>query len=200
MCTSNKSPEVDSIVYFVKNLQPKTTLEIGCNYGRELKFIEDYTKVYGIDKDSSKIFQAKDYVKGEFKVGDASNLPYKSNRFDLCYSSGVFVHNPPEKIVNYINEMIRVSKKYVLIVEYIGSKLSQNTVGNCKQNAWVHDYELLVSTINATVKYNRKQFFGSDCFHIILLEKNIPNKLVINKIAKESQFVIKIGKLKLEIL
>jgi SAM-dependent methyltransferase len=196
-----KSPEVDIIVDFVQTLHPKNVLEVGCNFGRELKFLEELTKVHGIDKDAEKIEKAKAYVHGSFKVADASLIPTSNNRFDLVYGTGVFCHNPPEKITQFINEMYRVSKKYILIVEYVGSHLSRNIIGNCKQNTWIHDYDLLISKLNVIIKYNQRKFFGTDCFQVLLLEKVLQPKVTQNIFIepKCSRFMLKIGKFKVEI-
>lgn len=201
---SEKSPEVDIIVDFVNELHPKNVLEAGCNYGRELKQLELNTnaRLYGIDIDESKIEKAKTYVDGVFKVADASQIPYNGCKFDLVYSSGVLAHSPPEKIKPILWELERVSSKYILLVEYIGSHLSKNTVANCKQNAWIHDYNKLVSGLDVIIKYNEKIFFGTDCFHVILMKKDsrkIQEIKIIERIPQERKFEIKIGKFKMGI-
>ena len=93
-----KSPEVSVIIDFVKSLQPETVLEIGCNFGRELKHLEGLSNLYGIDTSSEKIEKAKAYVKGIFRIAEASQIPYKDKKFDFVYSTGVLAHSPPEKI------------------------------------------------------------------------------------------------------
>jgi SAM-dependent methyltransferase len=196
-----KSPEVVTIIDFVTLLKPAEVLEVGCNFGRELKYLEGLSKLYGIDKDLVKIGKAKEYVSGTFKVADAADIPFKSNRFDLVYVSGVLAHNP--KVDLYLEESLRVSKKYLLIVEYVGTHSSRTTVGNCKQNTWVHDYNFLVSKLNANVKYNQVKTFGADCFHVLLLEKKVPETVVINEFQespKQKKFVLKIGKFELGVM
>lgn len=192
-----KSPEVSVIIDFVKSLQPETILEIGCNFGRELKHLEGLSNLYGIDTSSEKIEKARVYVKGTFKIADASQIPYKNNKFDLVYSSGIFAHSQTEKIKSIMDEMFRVSNKYILLVEYIGSHLSKNIVGNCKQNAWIHDYNKLISGYDVVTKYNEKIFFGADCFQVLLMKKEIKKIekfTLIKEIPQERRFEIKIGK------
>jgi ubiquinone/menaquinone biosynthesis C-methylase UbiE len=173
MLNIEKSPEVQLIVDFVKELKPRSTLEIGMNYGRELKHLVGLTELYGIDKDPVKIEKAKSYCSGSFRVGDASALPYESAKFELCYSSGVFLRTPPEDAKQILDELYRVSSKYILLVEYIGSRLSKNVVGNCKVNTWVHDYEMLIAPLNVNIMYKEKKFFGADCFQVILMQKQV---------------------------
>ena len=199
LLTIEKSPEVDVIIDFVKALRPKETLEVGCNFGRELKYLEGLTQLYGIDNNIKKVEAAQEYVQGTFVHADAASIPFNDENFDLVYGTGVFCHNPPEYIKYYIEEMFRVSRKYILIVEYIGSHLSRTTVGNCKQHTWVHDYELLAAKLNVIIKYNRKVFFGTDCFQVLLLEKVLPAHVTQNIIPQNSRFILKLGKYKLEI-
>jgi len=86
MSMIEKSPEVDVIVDFVKMLTPVSVLEVGANYGRELKHLHGLTKIYGIDLSSEKISRAKAYIPdGIFRVADASAIPYASNRFEMVY-------------------------------------------------------------------------------------------------------------------
>ena len=198
-----KSPEVDVIIDFVKTLQPRNVLETGCNWGRELKHLQGLTKIYGIDLSSEKISRAKAYIPdGIFRVADASQIPYMSNRFEMVYSSGVFAHTSPEFIESIMDEIYRVSSKYVLLVEYAGSHLSKNTVGNCKQNTWIHDYNKLVSGYDVMTKYNEKMFYGTDCFQVILLKKEIKKReefIFVHEVPQERKFEIKIGKFRLGI-
>ena len=198
-----KSPEVDVIIDFVKTLQPHNVLEVGCNYARELKHLQGLTKIYGIDVSTEKISRAKAYIPdGIFRVADASAIPYVSNRFEMVYSSGCFAHTAPEFIQPIMNEIYRVSSKYVLLVEYVGSHLSKNVVGNCKSNAWVHDYNKLVSGYDVLTKYNEKVFFGTDCFQVILLKKEIKKReefIFVHEVPQERKFEIKIGKFRLGI-
>jgi ubiquinone/menaquinone biosynthesis C-methylase UbiE len=195
-----KSPEVIVIIDFVKSLQPRNVLEVGANFGRELKHLEGFAKLYGIDISSEKISRAKAYIPdGIFRVADASKIPYANSRFEMVYSSGVFAHSSPEKIKSIMDEIYRVSSKYVLLVEYVGSHLSKNTVGNCKSNAWVHDYNKLVSGYDVIMKFNDKLFFGTDCFQVILMKKELRKTekfIFIKEIPQERKFEIKIGKFK----
>jgi len=197
-----KSPEVDTIIDFVKTLRPKNILEMGCNYARELKHLQGLAKLYGIDISSEKISRAKAYIPDAiFRVADAAKIPYINNRFELVYSTGCFAHTRPERIKSIMDEIYRVSSKYVLLVEYVGSHLSKNTVGNCKQNTWVHDYNKLVSGYDVLTKYNEKLFFGTDCFQVILLKKEIKKteKFTFIEVPQERKFELKIGKFRIGI-
>jgi SAM-dependent methyltransferase len=52
----------------------------------------------------------KDYVQG-----DALNMPFEDNAFDVVVSCDVLEHIPAHKRRRFINEMVRVSKSYIII-------------------------------------------------------------------------------------
>lgn len=164
-------PETEILLRFVGELSPYRTLEVGCNYGKELKLLQPLTRVYGVDSNPEQIKKAKEFIKtGIFKVGHASDLPFSNNYFNLVYSDGCLSHNK-ENISKIIDEMLRVSKDYVLLIEYLGTKLSPNSYGNCKQNAWIHDYEKICATKKVIVCFSRQMPFGMDLFQVLLLKK-----------------------------
>lgn len=89
-------------------------LEIGVGLGAEhQKFAEAGATLFGIDLTN----RAIDHTKRRFRlfgldsqlsVGDAENLPFKDNCFDLVYSWGVLHHTPDTK--KAISEVFRVLK------------------------------------------------------------------------------------------
>ena len=194
---SEPGPEIVFVVDFINKLQPKKVLEIGMNYGRELKKLEGKALLYGVDSNERMVELAKQYVKGKFEQADASNLPYKNSTFDFVYTDGLLSHLPPEKVYDAVAEAVRVSKKYILFIEYCGTRQSKNNVYNCKKFTWVHDYDRLISTVNVFAKYNKNVFLGSDLYHVVLLEKpQVQQKEIITEIREEKKpkFQIKIGK------
>lgn len=78
----------------------KKVLEVGCGIGSDLvRFAKKGGKVTGIDISPRSIKLAKENfkvagVKGNLKVADAENLPFKDGSFDLVYSMGVLHHIP----------------------------------------------------------------------------------------------------------
>jgi SAM-dependent methyltransferase len=184
--------ETSILVDFVRELQPKNVLEVGCNYGRELKLLEGMTKIVGVDKDEEKVRQK--IVPG-IRLGNGNNLPFISNFFSLVYTDGCLSHN--EKPKKILSEMVRVSKNYVLLIEWIGTKTG-TTFDNVKKHSWIHDYEKMISVLPVEVCFNRKMVFGADMFHVILLRKPVQPKNVINFTTevKEDKFCfsVKIGK------
>lgn len=180
-------PEFKYIFDIVCSGRPAKTLEVGCNFGRELKGIEFLTQCYGVDKDVSKIQKAITYVPyGIFRVASGEDLPFPDNEFDLVYTDGCLCHNPQETVLKIINEMIRVSRGKVVIMEYLGTRVSANylSFSNVKKGVWIHDYDtLLVGGINDIVT-SKKIVVGLDQFSFMILSKNLPNFNQINELKR----------------
>ncbi len=75
-------------------------LEIGCGLGTDLlQFAKGGAKVAGLDLTPQSValarrrFELED-MPGRFLVGDAENLPFPDDRFDVVYSFGVLHHTP----------------------------------------------------------------------------------------------------------
>ncbi|KKK76627.1 hypothetical protein LCGC14_2861720, partial [marine sediment metagenome] len=120
-----------------RKYKPKKILEIGCGDGRNLQFLMteyfgkglngsvDSIGPYGIDVNKRSIKLAQDIRLGvAFNViyGSATDIPFKDNFFDLVFTAGLLIHIPPKDIKKAMEEIIRVSNKYVLAIEYYANE------------------------------------------------------------------------------
>ena len=87
-------------------------LEIGCGPGALAESLARWypgAQIYGIDRDSNFIeFARKTAPNIEFSEGDATELPYKTNTFDVTISNTVAEHIEPAK---FYGEQYRVLKE-----------------------------------------------------------------------------------------
>lgn len=150
----------------IKQLKPKNILEVGCGFGRNIKFLVDSgfpaKKITGVDISSSMLKQAREYLSGisiKLIESDASSLPFKDETFDLCLLHGILMHIPPDKIDATVKEIVRVSKEYVLCVE-------QNYNGN--KFTFVHQYTKLFLKYGGKVLEQKSIKSGLDLFLIKL--------------------------------
>ncbi len=105
------------VVKTTKPLQIDSVLDVGCGEGFTLDRLqkEKIGKSYeGIDNlDEAIAYAHKVHPKLDIKKGDIYDLPYKTNSFDLVICTEVLEHlDNPKKAYR---ELIRVSKKYVLV-------------------------------------------------------------------------------------
>lgn len=111
-----ENPGVEVPVRLALSLVPKNVgyvLDVGCGDGYLCSILKEKTEaVSGVDISKTRIKRAKKRFKGiDFKVGDATALPYKANSFDLVIGVEVLEHIPNLK--KSVKEMTRVSRKFV---------------------------------------------------------------------------------------
>jgi SAM-dependent methyltransferase len=99
-------------------LDAKYILEVGSNYGNNLRAIETLgKKVIGIEPNDYARDNGRDC---RIIEGNCYDIPFANNSFDLVFTCGVLIHIPPDKLEQAQKEIFRVSKKYILVIEYIG--------------------------------------------------------------------------------
>ncbi len=89
-----------------------SALEVGCGCGYVMENIKGVQYVAGIDSSISEVNCAKNRGLNAF-FGDAKRIPFPDKSFDLVYGNYVLMWNKEPKVI--LNEMRRVSKKYVAI-------------------------------------------------------------------------------------
>lgn len=98
-------------------------LEVGCNRGENLKSlrkVDRYIELYGCDVNQYALSRAR-RIKGVITVeADASELPYPDHCFDMVFTCGLLIHLDLGQLHETLYEIDRVSKKYVILMEYWG--------------------------------------------------------------------------------
>ncbi len=83
-----------------------TVLDVGGSPGLALDFLPK-DRVFVIDR--------TDASKGPFIRGDGTAMPFRDRAFDVVMSVDVLEHIAPERRETFLNELKRVSKRYVFI-------------------------------------------------------------------------------------
>ena len=98
-------------------------LDIGCGKGfllyDFLKVIPD-AEIYGLDISSYALENCKEEIKDSLQMGNATELPWEDNTFDLVYSINTFHNLHSFDLDRAIREMERVGKnnKYICVESY----------------------------------------------------------------------------------
>lgn len=123
------------------NTIPKNSriLEVGTNVGNQLLLLQrmGFTNLYGIEIQQRAVDFSKSRTSGLNIVrGDALDIPFKDNYFDLVFTSGVLIHISPENIDQALNEMYRVSNKYIWGHEYFAENYTEIEYQGQKNLLW----------------------------------------------------------------
>ena len=102
---------------------PTSILEAGCNIGMNLLALAQLTEaeLYGVEPNKKALDLAiKNGALGKDSAHQASlqSLPFNSETVDLVFTSGVLIHLPEDSINKAISEIYRVSRRYILALEY----------------------------------------------------------------------------------
>ena len=114
--------DLDVRFYLLKKLtklRNKKVLDIGCNVGLTLSFLDESNWLYGIDINKECVEYAKNIVPKAFvSLGTMEKLPYQDNCFDTVllmsnmpyYNLPISEENKNSMINNTFNEIYRVLK------------------------------------------------------------------------------------------
>lgn len=101
---------------------PSSALEVGCNIGRNLVVLSRFIQhLSGIDPSSEAVSAARAnelLADVDIREGHGLSLPYEDSSFDLVFTSGVLIHVAPEELGRVVDEIVRVSRKYIICIEY----------------------------------------------------------------------------------
>ena len=103
--------KMDYIIKYCNNLQNKIGLDIGCGQGTYLNYLcKLSTKMVGIDFSLNNVKNTLSQNKYGLNC-DGTQLPFKSDLFDFCFSINVLHHLPSIALQDhFLDEMIRVVK------------------------------------------------------------------------------------------
>ena len=138
----------------INDLAPKSLLDVGCGGGRLFSLYTKIPKVTAIDFSSSmlnnakKLIQKKKYANITCVLLDASEISKLGQKFDLVVTRTVLLHIPPNKINQVVNQMKRVCKKNILILEYYSLKNKSLRSFHC----FNHQYDALFKDLKLLVK------------------------------------------------
>ena len=103
----------------------RRVLEVGCNIGANLQWIAPHLApgdAYGVDINREALTRLRDRVPNVSAVAStARELPFRDRWFDLCFTTGVLIHQPSSTLPLVMAEVVRVSSRLVLCAEYFAS-------------------------------------------------------------------------------
>jgi len=175
-------PDESYLLDLILKAEASTVLEIGAGYGRILKKIAHrFPHCYGIDKSLTAYELSESYLKGTNAIlywCDVIDLhPFRDNSIDLVFDCGTLAHVSPESLQQALNEVFRVSNKFVILMEYQGTKSLGNNFVNYHKHSWIHEIpELIALKQDVAFLCSREIILGLDKFVLVVARKEAPKK------------------------
>lgn len=97
-------------------------LEVGCNRGHNLRALQavyPHATIRGLEPQryARRLAQADGL---NVHDGTIYDIPYDDESHDLVLTCGVLTHVPPDRLDDALSELARVSRLWVLLIEYAG--------------------------------------------------------------------------------
>lgn len=132
-------PHRDLIVERLKDFEPfDSVLEIGSNVGPNLFRIQQkypLVKLTGMDINMEAVVEGKKFLpEVEFVRGNVRELPFKNKMFDVVISDAVLIYISHNEFRQVIEEMLRVVKRGMILVE----------LKNDIDDYWTRDYKKIL--------------------------------------------------------
>lgn len=150
---SKDHPHRELILEALKQFYPFAgILEVGCNAGPNLvRIAEVYpeTQLAGVDVNADAVSYAREQVPSAMlSVGEASELPFMDSTFDIVIADAVLMYVSPEDIHQTLEEMDRVARRGIILVEW----RDDNSHGKVVDGHWARNYGLLLGELGYDVE------------------------------------------------
>lgn len=132
-----------SWAHMLENITTSSILEVGCNVGWNLAYLRDLGRegLAGIEPQAYAVERARLRLPGcDIRQGNAFALPFPDVSFDLVFTSGVLIHIHGDDLGTAMEEICRVSRRYVLYVEYDAAQETPIEYRGVPDALWKRDH------------------------------------------------------------
>lgn len=140
----NPEIRVNAFRQMIGDLNISKILEVGSNVGHNLvslSRIKDYQLV-GLEPSKYAVLQGRSSTNLiSILEGNIFDIPFKDGYFDLVFSCGVLIHISIEDLPKAMDEMYRVSNRYLLVVEYFAEKETVIPYHGHNNMLWKRDFK-----------------------------------------------------------
>lgn len=149
---SRKHSHRNLILKALENIQFGSLLEVGCGCGPNLNLIHEKfpdVAISGIDINPYNVEEGKKLnTFADIRLGNLAVLPWGDNSFDIVLSDATLLYISPEEIEAVMEELNRVTKKAIILVERFDPSLR----GEIKGHVWARNYPLLLKNLGFSVE------------------------------------------------
>ena len=143
-----------------------SALEVGCNVGANLQWVVkhiDPTETYGVDVNEAALERLRRRLPAVNALSSpARELPFRDRWFDLVFTCGVLIHQPESTLPLVMAEIVRVSRRYVLAVEYYADETTEVSYRRQRGALFKRDYRRLYQELFPELEPLEQGFLGHD--------------------------------------
>lgn len=127
----------------IADLPIARVVEVGCNVGWNLAYLQKLgvPELFGIEPQRYAVERARARAP-ELNVlqGTAFDLPFRDGFADMAFTSGVLIHIAPADIPRAIDELYRVSRRYIVAIEYDAPTEQEIAYRGTSSSLWKRDH------------------------------------------------------------
>ena len=142
----------------------KRVLEIGCNLGANLRWIAARVppeEVCGVDVNLRALQELRRVLPRVNAVWSrARDLPFRDRSFDLVFTLGVLIHQPPETLATVMGEMVRCADRFVLCGEYYAPEPTEVPYHGERGALFKRDFGGLYQRLFPTLRLRKQGFLS----------------------------------------
>lgn len=146
-------------------IAPARVLEVGCNVGWNLQYLErlGVRELYGIEPQPGAVERARQR-RPAYNVlhGTAFDLPFRDGLFDLVFTSGVLIHIAPDALGRALDEIARVSRRWIVAIEYDHPSEQEVAYRGHAGALWKRDHGAAWQTRHPALRLVRRLELGAD--------------------------------------
>jgi pseudaminic acid biosynthesis-associated methylase len=139
-----------------------TVLEVGCNVGGNLQWLAQLVAphdVFGVDINSGALREVRAELPDVNVVySPARTLPFRDARFELTFTTGVLIHQPPDALPIVMSEIVRCSSRYVLCGEYHAEAVEEVPYRGERGALYKRDWGALYASLFPELRLLDRQF------------------------------------------
>jgi ubiquinone/menaquinone biosynthesis C-methylase UbiE len=148
----------------IEKYHPDSILEVGCNCGPNLCLLAKkypYARIVGIDINRDAVERGREFFSTQgitnvqLFVNKADCLEmFDDGEFDVVFTDAVLIYIGSDKILNVLKELLRITKKTTISLEWHSSEYSDKGIF-CGH--WVHNFSKLVEKIDPERRFKTRK-------------------------------------------
>lgn len=139
---------VEGFNQMLHGLGIESVLEVGCNRGHNLAALGSLGYIAsGVEPGGYARALAQEQGL-DAHDGTLYDIPYTDRSFDLVFTSGVLIHVPPERLLEGLAEMSRVTSRYLLCVEYHAATDTELRYRGLDGMLWCRDHTAALARLH----------------------------------------------------